>query len=464
MTLSKRFAPATALRSGHTLNVVLNVAGIAFPVLAGVLTVPALVRHLGQERFATLALGWTIVGYFSVLDLGLGRALTMHIARYARAGGSPAMAALVRAGRRLMLALGLVWTLALVAVFPLVERHWPPLSAQAVSPAVAWTMLVLCIPVTLWMNSSTSILEAQSRFVHVNAVRIPLGVATYAGPLIASFFVQDIGWIFCSLLVTRVLGAVVLAWQVRHEFVPDAGTLPAADIRSLLKFGGWMTVSQIVGPVLVYFDRFAIAAIISAAAVTHYTIPFDVLTRLPLFPMAVMSVLFPIFVQANSAQDEPPSRQAYSTGKTTLQLLLVVWLPAMALAAFLGPTLLRLWVGEELASASAPVWQWLIVGVAVNGLAHLPLTLLQSKGRTDIIAGLHLLELPLYLLAVWWALKTHGIVGAAVVWTLRVTVDAFLLQAFALKTAPAWQHLLRTAIAASALALVTLGALAWIRA
>jgi O-antigen/teichoic acid export membrane protein len=464
MIFGKPLALAATLRSGHALNVALNVGGIAVPVLAGLLTIPALLRYLGEERFATLALGWTIVGYFSVLDLGLGRGLTMHIARHSRAAEAPQVAALARAGRRLMLGLGFAWTALLLVLFPIVERHWPPLSTQAGSPLLAWAALVLCIPATLWMNSSTSILEAQSRFVNANAVRIPIGIGTYAGPLITALFVQDLGWIFASLLATRLLGAAVLAWQVRDQFVRDAGRLPAAELRALLKFGGWMTVSQVVGPVLVYFDRFAIAAIISAAAVTQYTIPFDLLTRLPLFPMAIMAVLFPILVQANTLNDQHSTGQAHSTARSTLQLMLVVWLCSMAFAALFGPSLLRLWIGDELGAASAPVWQWLIVGVAVNGIAHIPLTLLHSRGRTDIVAGLHLLELPVYLAAVWWALQHHGITGAAVVWTLRVTVDAILLHACARKTAPQWEHLLRTAAVAGLVALGAIGGLAWVRA
>ena len=454
-TLRKQLAPTGAPPHRHNLNVALNVGGIAVPVLVGVLTIPPLVRLLGQEGFATLALGWTVVGYFSMLDLGLGKALTMHVARDADDRASAA--GLARTGRRLMLGLGLLWTLLLLALFPLVRNHWPVLSSQTASPVLAWALLVLCIPFTLWFANSASLLEARSRFVDVNAVRIPMGMATYVAPLLAALATRDIAWIFASLLATRVLASAFLAWQVRDEF---AGALqaPAGELRGLLKFGGWMTVSHVVGPVLVYFDRFAIAAVVSVAAVTHYTVPFDVLTRLPLFPMAVMSVLFPLFVQAQAGADTEP------TARRTLRLLLLAWLPGVALAALLGPELLRLWVGEELAIASAPVWQWLIVGVAVNGLAHLPLTLLQSKGRTDVVAWLHLAELPLYLLAVWWALQRHGIAGAAFVWTLRVTVDAILLHLCAGKAAPQWGRLLRASLSASVAAAAVLGLLAVSRA
>lgn len=460
MIVQQRLAPESGRARKHTLNVLLNVGGIAFPVLAALLTVPPLVERLGHEGFATLALGWTIVGYFSLLDLGLGRALTLHIARHAGQQEPVSLAALARTVRGLMLGFGLLWTFIPLALFPFLGDRWPVLWAQTASPAMAWTFLVLCIPLTLWLNSSASILEAESRFVEVNAVRIPLGIATYAAPWSASLLTTDISWLFGSLLLTRGLGATALAWRVRGRFA--AGSVQPGAMRNLLKFGGWMTVSQIVGPVLVYFDRFAIAAVVSAAAVTHYTVPFDILTRLPLFPIAIMSVLFPIFVQAHDS-----TRHGVASGArpaaSTFHLLVVAWLPAMLLAAFFGPELLRLWVGDPLASASATIWQWLIVGVAVNGLAHLPLTLLQSRGRADIVAGLHLLELIPYTAAVWWALQHHGVVGAAVVWSVRVTVDAILLHVCATMVAPQWRTLIRISAGASIIAAGVLAALAWSR-
>src|SRR5258705_4765016 len=57
-----------------------NILGQGVPLLAGVLTIPILTRSLGDRRFGLLALMWAIIGYFSMLDLGLGRATTKFVA------------------------------------------------------------------------------------------------------------------------------------------------------------------------------------------------------------------------------------------------------------------------------------------------------------------------------------------------------------------------------------------------
>lgn len=86
-----------------------------------------------------------------------------------------------------------------------------------------------------------------------------------------------------------------------------------------------------------------------------------------------------------------------------------------------------IWLGKDFANNSAPVLQWLAAGVFINCFAQVVFALIQGRGRPDITAKIHLLELIFYLPLLWWALKHYGIVGAAVMWTLRVTVDGILL-------------------------------------
>jgi len=54
----------------------LNLFGQVIPLGVAVVAVPVLIRALGEGRFGVLALAWALIGYFTLLDFGLGRALT----------------------------------------------------------------------------------------------------------------------------------------------------------------------------------------------------------------------------------------------------------------------------------------------------------------------------------------------------------------------------------------------------
>src|SRR2546428_3835199 len=61
-------------------NTLLNLAGQVAPLIVSVLTIPKVFRGLGAERFGLLALILVVAGYFSIFDLGLGRATTRLVA------------------------------------------------------------------------------------------------------------------------------------------------------------------------------------------------------------------------------------------------------------------------------------------------------------------------------------------------------------------------------------------------
>ena len=61
-------------------NTALNVAGQAVPLVAALVAIPWLIRGLGADRFGVLTLAWAAIGYFGLVDLGLGRALTHAVA------------------------------------------------------------------------------------------------------------------------------------------------------------------------------------------------------------------------------------------------------------------------------------------------------------------------------------------------------------------------------------------------
>jgi O-antigen/teichoic acid export membrane protein len=441
-TAASTAAPSSAaLNRRHLSHIALNIGSVVLPMAVGIAVVPGLIARLGSDRFGALALAWALVGYFGWLDLGLGRALTQYLSQQEAAGMARLQqAAMARKARNAMGLVALAWVVILLCCTPLVAGTVDmPADLRREIP-VAWTLLVLAVPLMMWSACSVGVLEARSRFGAINGIRVPTGVLTFCVPWLIALDTNDLRVVMCGLLAVRLIATLAYAGLTRMEF--DAGAAaPVGQLRILLRFGSWLSVTNLVSPFLSYFDRFAIAALVSMAAVAQYTIPFDALSRLPMAPIAMMGVLFPLLAHAHGLADGAAAQRSALLA-SAVRLLLAFWLPALALMVLLGPWLLHWWIGAEIAQASLPVWNWLAVGVVANGFAHIPFTLLQSAGRTDLIAKIHVCELAPYCLGLWWALVQWGIVGAAVVWTLRVLVDAGLLYACAARLFPANRGLL----------------------
>ena len=98
-----------------------NILGMSLPMVVALFAIPRLAHGLGEERFGGLLLIWMLVGYFSIFDLGLGRALTKMTAVCRRCLNFVAVSAPI------------IWAPGLRA------RIGSPLSGEPIAPAVSWS-------------------------------------------------------------------------------------------------------------------------------------------------------------------------------------------------------------------------------------------------------------------------------------------------------------------------------------
>lgn len=429
--------PNGHLTSGRLLakNTLWNLLGSGAPMAVAVFCIPILIRGLGRERFGVLTLAWALIGYASLFDLGLGRALTQLVARKLGVGEDREVPTLVWTSLLLMLLLGVLGAAVAGLVSPwLVHRALNVPGALQRETLQSFYFLGLSIPVVITTAGLRGFLEAHQRFGLINALRIPMGVFTFAGPMLVLPFSKSLVPLVATLLVGRIVAWAAhlsMCLRVAPELRRSIMWVRAA-LGPLLRFGGWMTVTNVVSPLMVTLDRFFIGALVSITAVAYYATPYELVTKFWLIPGALLGVMFPAF-STSSAQDR--DRTALLFGRSVKCILLVLF-PVVLLVIVFAQDGLTIWLGAGFAAKSARVLQWLAVGVFINSLALVPLALVQGVGKPDLTAKLHLTELPAYLASLYWLTKTYGIEGAAIAWTARVAVDALVLFSFARRFLP----------------------------
>jgi O-antigen/teichoic acid export membrane protein len=416
------------LTSGSLLarNTLWNLIGQGSPLVIAAVAIPVLIRHIGVDRYGILSISWMLIGYFSLFDFGVGRALTKFVADRLGTSNEHEIPSLVWTSLALMLLLGLIGGICMALLSPwLVSRILKIPLYMHDETLHTFYMLAFGTPFVITTTGFRGILEAQQRFGIVNAIRIPMGAFTFAGPLLVIPFSNHLVPIVGLLLAGRVLLCVVygVACVRTMPALLTGFGLQAAVIRPVLSFGSWVTVSNVVSPIMQSMDRFLIGALLSVSAVTYYSAPFDVISRISILPAAVTGVLFPAFAMSY-LQDR--NRLASLLGRGLKFIFLVVF-PVVLLVVTFAPEGLRLWLGPVFAEQSTSVTRWLAAGTLVNCLALVPTTFIQGIGRPDITAKLHLIELPLYLVGAWWLIRERGIEGAALAWVVRVLLDAVLL-------------------------------------
>ena len=403
-------------------NTIINFFGAVVPIFVSLATVPAYLHLIGNARYGVLAVIWVVFGYFGVFEFGLSRATANQIARM-RYKPAEDRARLFWTALLLNAGVGAVGGALLFLVGHLVLGHVlkvsPEFRSQATA-AVPW--LAAGVPATTITTVLAGTLEGRERFLTANLLTVigialfqlvPLGYAYWVGPNLTGLIMSAI----IALLASTALSLVVTALSL-----PATG-FPSPDrtkVGMLFRYGGWITVSGLVGPLLTVVDRVLIGAFLGARSVTLYTVPFTLVSRAQILSGSLARTLFPRFSVLEAGE-------AAVVGREALRVLTAVITPITVIGAVLLEPFLRIWVGGAITRDAAPVGEILLLGMWLNSLAVIPYGFLQARGRPDLTAKFHLLELLPYAGALVLGLHLAGIRGAAWAWTARAGSDAALL-------------------------------------
>jgi len=175
----------TVVPSGRSLagNTLWNLFGNCFPVVVAVVCLPILKRGLGTERLGIISLAWVVIGYFSLFDLGLSRALTKLVAERIGQRRQPEIPSLVWTSLFLMTAVGLVGSLLTFFLTPLLVERLLKVPASLSHEALgSFFWLGAAVPVVVVTAGLRGVLEAVQHFRLATAIRVPMGIFTYLGP------------------------------------------------------------------------------------------------------------------------------------------------------------------------------------------------------------------------------------------------------------------------------------------
>lgn len=421
---SGRLISTGLLARNATLNLVTE--GWIFLVL--IVAIPKLVFYLGEASFGLFSIAWVVVGYLAFLDIGVSSATTKFTSEYLAKHERAQIGSLIRTALAANTVMGVVASGVAVASAPFLIRYVFKIPETMHKEAFSvFVGVAFALPVLLIQGVLRAALSSYQRFDWINLVN---------GSVIS------LQWVVMTLLAWRGFGVVAVVWvavlarAVMVAFyayllprqVPDVFAHFAfcwETLWRLLHFGVWVSLSQVMSPILVYLDRMMIAAMISLQAVTIYAIPTEVFNRMGILPSCLMATLFPAFSHHGAFVGEN-GQMARLFNFTTRYLLFIVF-PLIGLLFVNAQDILAVWMGPRFSTEGTLVLQILAVGALVNFLARLPYGAVQAVGRPDITGKIHLLELPVYIALCLLLIPRWGIAGAALACTVRLSLDAFLM-------------------------------------
>jgi O-antigen/teichoic acid export membrane protein len=192
----------------------------------------------------------------------------------------------------------------------------------------------------------------------------------------------------------------------------------------MIRYGSWVALASIAGPLILYFDQSMISVIIGVAALPFYTIPFNLLSRLGLFPSSLTSTLFPAFSALHARMDWSKIEGYFVCAH---RYLLSALIPMLFVVFVWAHEILRLWINADFSAQGTLPFRILAGGYGIALLAPLSGALIEAAGRPDLLTKLYLVELPINVVAVWLLTRRFGIPGSALSYTGRCTIETVII-------------------------------------
>lgn len=403
------------LRSG-----VFNASGWLVTVILSIVSTPYFVYKMSLEGYGLFALLTGLIGYYSLLDLGLGQAVIKFVAEHSARSEERELHQAINTAIIVQLAIGLV-VATFVTVFA--DAILGVLKIRETLYADARTGLYVCslgFLATILSGTFGSVLMGLQRYDITGKVNM-LSNSMLTLCIVGSLWLGNgvLGAIVLSVVFAVFSGITffVIAKRLLKHWTFST-RVRSADMRRMFSFSSFMFISQISNLFSNYIVRIIISAFLGPAAVTLYVIPMKLISAVGGLLSSTFSVLFPFASALGAVNDQAKIRRGYVESS---KLFASLSIPILLMTFVFAKPILSVWMGTSFSEQTWFVLRVLSLSAMFGSLTTVPNTMTMGLGHSKIV-GLFSLG-TLFALAVFIPLLTYS-------WQVDGTAIGMLLATF----------------------------------
>ncbi len=371
-------------------NVLFSAAERGLLTLLTLVTSPLIVHGFGEMRFGILSISMTTLGFLAFLDLGITAAAVRELAQARGAGDELRAKRVFSTALGIYVALGMVAGTALFALAPwLVHRVFHVDAANQTDALLVMRAAGVGLGLNLMLAPMTTVPRALQRLDISTMITISVSVITTVGLVVAARANSLSAAVAVQLLSTA--GAMVAYFLASKRLAPELRFWPQMHRASMAKLGNFAAfqlLSQIFGTLAVYADRLILAAWLTPADVTYYSIPAGLSQKIHVLMAAAAGFVFPRVAELLAKQDRDGVARLYGQG-VRLTMLVAVLLAAPVVAG--GHAFLHAWMGIDFANQAAASLRWTALAYACFCATVMPVLTLLGLGKSRTVAAYSLL-------------------------------------------------------------------------
>lgn len=355
-----------------------NYAGALYELVAGVVLVGFIVRHVSVTEYGVLLLALSLVALVSLLDLGLSSLLVQaYVAAFHKRAE---LSKLISTAFVALLAVGVTTSVAFAAIALLLPGafHIPP--QYLAESARIFLLVSFSLAASMPSIALELAYQAADRFDRLNQISAAVTTARFVFTVLALSLGYGVTALAAIQAATTFL-RLLLLYAFLHASVPEA----AVSFRSyewnvlkpLLRPGGWAALDNGVRQLSTSADSIILGAIGSVSGVALFGVGSKAPTQLVNMVSRGAIVILPSLARHHVSADLERLREIYVH---TQRLVFTGALPVVVLGCLCAKPLIHVWAGDAYAGA-APIMQLLLVSALSVALEYPSDLVLYARGE-----------------------------------------------------------------------------------
>ncbi|MEG8988153.1 oligosaccharide flippase family protein [Ignavibacteria bacterium 4148-Me] len=352
-------------------------------IVLGIITVPLFLDKLGNELYGVYILIIGLVGYYSLVDMGLGQAIIKYVAEYNAKDEIESIFYSIASSFIFNIITG---AFSSIIIFILSEHIVNLLNISLIyrtESLLSIKIISIGFLFSLLSSNFASIFQGLQNYKITSMVNTLINILIYIIAILGLY--SGKGLLFVITIYTALnIVSFFIYFTIFTYYYPKwliNFKIKWKYIKNLFSFSVYFFLSKILNIVNGYVIQFIISTLLSPVAVTYYAVPRKFTNSASAFLGNLVSALVPKVSELNSKKDIVNLIDKYWITNKTISL---ISFPIFFALIVFSKDILKLWVGEELANKTYIILIVLSLQTYIGVLTIVPNNYLLGLGRTKV--------------------------------------------------------------------------------
>lgn len=409
-------------------NTSLNLAGYIYLTIASFISIPILLRNMGQELYGVYLLFSGIIPLIATLDFGLGQATIRYLSL--PKNNTKRRSSIWQTSFTSFFLVGLLVALISFTFFSFFASR---LTAFSSLPSFQFLPLSIAISLILLFNhlniSLMTLIQSNQRFDLYNLRVLIVGTGNTLLTALISTFTSNLIIIFFSLFFCHFLTFLIfLRYVCRHfSFSLPRPTLNKVHFKKLFSFGLRQFVGNLASQINTQASKYILGLSLTVSVVPIFSVPQNVIVK----GTGVISQLTLAFFPLSASLITREKIKKLSRLVIGIEVLvLFIGILQVVFIHTLGDDVLRIWLNNPgFVEQAYPVLKILSWYFLLTAVTPIPTAVFDSINRPQIPSFFAVLTTVLTLGSMFYLIPRFGALGAAYAYVFAsiITVPLFLI-------------------------------------